>query len=55
MFWAAAMASAICWGVSFKTASRISLPGLNLTTARGGMGTSVAGAFGLRPMRALRT
>src|SRR6185295_17110156 len=42
-------------GVSLSTVSRISLPGLNLTTARGGIGTSFAGELGLRPMRALRT
>src|SRR5262245_25545058 len=42
-------------GVSLSTASRISLPGLNFTTARGGMRTSFAGAFGLRPILAFRT
>ena len=30
------------------------LTGLNFTTDRGGMRTSFSGAFGLRPMRALR-
>lgn len=48
-------AAAWVGGESFRTASRISLPGLNLTTARRGIGTSVSGRFGLRPMRALRT
>ena len=33
---------------------RISLPALNFTVARAGMGTSVSGLFGLRPTRALR-
>ena len=42
-------------GVSRNTASRISLPGLNLTTARCGMGTSVSGELGLLPTRAFRT
>src|SRR4029077_4269854 len=39
----------------FNTSARISLPGLNLTTERSGIGTSVSGALGLRPIRALRT
>src|SRR5947207_1443244 len=51
--WAGGCAPSL--GVSLSTASRISFPGLNFTTARGGMRTSFAGAFGLRPMRALRT
>src|SRR5256885_3735588 len=42
-------------GSNFETASRISLPALNRTTARSGIGTSVPGWFGLRPVRALRT
>jgi hypothetical protein len=42
-------------GGSFNTASRISLPGLNFTTERRGIGTSVSGRLGLRPIRALRT
>ena len=43
------------FGDNFKTASLISFPGLNFTMARWGMGTSVSGRFGFRPIRALRT
>src|ERR1051325_7338796 len=39
---------------SFSTAARISLPALNFTTVRSGIGTSVEGAFGFLPMRARR-
>ncbi len=39
--------------VSLRTRSRISLPALNLTVARGGIGTLFSGSFGLRPTRAL--
>ena len=44
-----------CWmtGRIRATFSFISLPGLNFTTARGGMGTSLPGFFGLRPTFAL--
>ena len=42
-------------GDNFTTASRISLPGLNFTTERRGIGTSVSGRLGLRPIRAFRT
>ena len=37
-----------------STSARISLPALNFTTARSGMGMSMAGEFGFRPTRALR-
>ena len=39
-------------GFSFKTAAFISLPALNVTVARAGMGTSMSGLFGFRPIRA---
>jgi len=42
------------FGVSFKTSAAISLPALNFTWARAGIGTSISGLFGLRPTRALR-
>jgi hypothetical protein len=40
---------------SFNTAARISLPGLNLATARLGISTSFTGILRFRPTRALRT
>ena len=42
------------FGDSFKTSAAISLPALNFTIERAGIGTSVSGLLGLRPTLALR-